>query len=144
MGWLFDEDITRPTVAKLKKAGYIGKHIAYDLKKGGSLDPQVVETARAENSTILTLDPTEYTQMSNTIFKNMGGVWIVHIPTDDNLVEHVKDAEKITGITTQNLRRGKKLNIHPTYIEVIDCRTNKTLPKYERKKAKRKTKKIQT
>jgi len=137
MGWLFDEDITRPTVAKLKKAGYIGKHIAYDLKKSGSLDPQVVEIARSEKSTILTLDPTEYTQMSNTVFKNMGGVWIVHTPTDEKLVEHVRDAEQITGITTQSLRKGKKLNIHPTYIEVIDCRTNKTLPRYKRKQKKK-------
>lgn len=134
MGWLYDEDITRPTVAKLKKAGFVGKHIAYDLKKSGITDPEVVQTARKEKSTIITLDPTEYTQMSNTTFKNMGGVWIVHTDKEDSIVNYMKDAVQATGFKTLKQRTGKKVNIHPTYIEVLDCRTNKTLPRYKRKK----------
>lgn len=124
MGWLYDEDINAPTVDKFKKAGILGLHIDYDLHYGGKEDKDVVEIARKLNKTILTANPIQYLQMSNYKFRNMGGVWIVNTKDPDEQVTFIKDAITKTHLTTYSLRKEKKVDIHQTYIKVIDCRTN--------------------
>lgn len=138
MSWLFDEDINRPTVAKFLKAGIKGKHIQYDLAKGGKEDPDVVEIARKENRTIITADPTQYLLLPKSTFHNTGGVWIVRTDNQDSQVKYVKEAIEITGMKSFRSRKEKQVDILPTQIKVYDCRSNKDPIIYARKKARRK------
>ncbi len=140
MAWLYDEDINRPTVEKFKKAGYFGSHIEYDLGLGGKDDIDIVEVSRKVKKTILTADPTNYLAMPVSKFHNTGGVWIVRTKDSDEQIEFVKETEQVTGLVSYNLRKEKKVDIHPSFIDVYDCRSSRKPIRYERKKSNKKRK----
>lgn len=125
MGWLFDEDINAPTVDEFKRANIRGVHIEYDLGLGGTLDPDVVEIARKRKRTIITADPTEYMRMPNSKFHNTGGVWILHTKDQKEQVFFLKKAITTTSLYSYDLRKEKKVDIHSSFVKVIDCRSSK-------------------
>lgn len=122
--WIFDEDITRPTVEMFNKAGIGGLHIKYDLDLGGIDDESVLQIAKKKKKALITANARDFIKIPNVDFHRTYGTFILKTDDPKQQVELVKTTIQVGDLGTRQKRMEKKVIITDRTADITNTRTN--------------------
>lgn len=125
--FLADENITRPAIKGLNKAGLATVHIKYDLKLGGIEDSRVFAEGKKRKLTILTDDNRDFKSMKKTDLKSGSGVWCLQTNIVKKQIERAEKIRKIGNFYSKKSRKGSLVIATNKSFTYEDCKTRKKI-----------------
>ncbi|MBU0978633.1 MAG: DUF5615 family PIN-like protein [Patescibacteria group bacterium] len=125
--FLADENLTKPAVKGLNKAGLDTIHIKFDLDKGGIDDPIVLNEGRKRGLTILTNNNKHFKKLPKTELKVSPGVWCLNTDIVEEQVIRAERIKKVGGFHTKKSRKGTLITATNTGFTLENCKTQKKI-----------------
>lgn len=126
MTWLFDENINKQAVELFQKFHVKIKHLAYDFPKSGIEDRAVLQFATKIKKTLITGDYSDFKRFPSSLISKSYGVWMFQTKDYKKQFSLFKRAHQLPNLKNLKDRKGKRVIVHESYVEIEDCKTGKT------------------
>lgn len=123
--FLADENITRPVVDGLNKAGLSTIHIEYDLGMAGMQDPEILSEGIKRRLTVLTNNNGHFKKMNRAELKN-GSVWCLQSAIPKEQILRAVKIKRVGKFNSKKSREGKLVICNNAGFTVEECKTQKT------------------